>query len=115
MLLLHEQKMIFRFVHCFTVASNAVLGDAMVIIGSTFYAFSNVGQVENSGQNNICICDHMVHLIVYLFQEFLIKNKVDLIELMAFMGLFGALISGCQVYPFSSWSSGKSNIFNVSF
>ena len=55
----------------------------------------------------------MVDLIVCLFQEFLIKNKVDLIELMAFMGLFGALISGCQVYPFSSWSSGKLNIFHV--
>lgn len=52
--------------------SNVVLGDALVIIGSTLYAFTNV------------------------FEEFIIK-KVDFVELMTFLGLFGSLISACQV------------------
>ncbi|KAI5056779.1 hypothetical protein GOP47_0028597 [Adiantum capillus-veneris] len=52
--------------------SNAVLGDALVIIGATLYALTNVSE------------------------EFLIK-KVDFVELMTFLGLFGSIISGCQV------------------
>lgn len=52
--------------------SNAILGDALVIIGATLYALTNVSE------------------------EFLIK-KVDFVELMTFLGLFGSLISGCQV------------------
>ncbi|MCO5551665.1 hypothetical protein L7F22_005169 [Adiantum nelumboides] len=52
--------------------SNAILGDALVIIGATLYALTNVSE------------------------EFLIK-KVDFVELMTFLGLFGTLISGCQV------------------
>lgn len=53
--------------------SNAILGDTLVIIGSTFYAVSNVS-------------------------EELIISKVDFIELMAFLGFFGAIISACQVF-----------------
>ncbi|KAH6559145.1 hypothetical protein KP509_1Z025700 [Ceratopteris richardii] len=52
--------------------SNVILGDALVIIGATLYAFTNVSE------------------------EFIIK-KVDFVELMTFLGLFGFLISGCQV------------------
>ncbi|KAH7314562.1 hypothetical protein KP509_21G009300 [Ceratopteris richardii] len=52
--------------------SNVLLGDALVIIGATLYAFTNVSE------------------------EFLIKN-VDFLELMTFLGLFGSIISGIQV------------------
>lgn len=55
-----------------SAGSNAVLGDALVIIGATLYAFTNVSE------------------------EFIIK-KVDFVELMTFLGLFGSLISACQV------------------
>ncbi|KAH7290866.1 hypothetical protein KP509_30G066800 [Ceratopteris richardii] len=52
--------------------SNVLLGDALVIIGATLYAFTNVSE------------------------EFLIKN-VDFLELMTFLGLFSSIISGIQV------------------
>eukprot|EP00250_Pteridium_aquilinum_P008456 c17958_g1_i1 orf=276-1418(-) len=52
--------------------SNAILGDALVFIGATLYALTNVSE------------------------EFIIK-KVDFVELMTFLGLFGSLISACQV------------------
>lgn len=31
-------------------------------------------------------------------QEFFVKSA-DMVELMAFLGLFGAIVSGCQMYP----------------
>eukprot|EP00249_Psilotum_nudum_P007928 c20917_g1_i1 orf=319-1152(-) len=49
-----------------------ILGDMLVILGSILYAVTNVSE------------------------EFLVK-KVDFIELMAFLGSFGALISACQL------------------
>lgn len=44
-------------------------------------------------------------VVVYFFshcimQEFLVKNA-DRIELMSFLGLFGAIISAIQMYPFN--------------
>ncbi|GAB2235564.1 hypothetical protein Droror1_Dr00025993 [Drosera rotundifolia] len=55
-----------------TARSNPVKGDLLVIAGSTLYAFSNVSE------------------------EFLVKSA-DPVELMAMLGLFGAIISACQI------------------
>lgn len=52
--------------------SNPRKGDAIVIAGATLYAFSNVSE------------------------EFLVKNA-DRVELMAMLGLFGAIISAIQI------------------
>ncbi|GMH09671.1 hypothetical protein Nepgr_011512 [Nepenthes gracilis] len=52
--------------------SNPLKGDLLVIAGSTLYAVSNVSE------------------------EFLVKNA-DKVELMAMLGLFGAIISACQI------------------
>ncbi|CAA7016692.1 unnamed protein product [Microthlaspi erraticum] len=68
--------------------SNPVKGDLLVIVGATLYAVCNVSQ------------------------EFLVTNA-DRIELMAFVGLFGAIIGAIQVSIFErgvlksiDWSSG---------
>ncbi|KAL9261288.1 Solute carrier family 35 member F2-like protein [Drosera capensis] len=57
-----------------TAGNNPVKGDILVIAGSTLYAFSNVSE------------------------EFLVKSA-DMVELMAMLGLFGAIISAYQMYP----------------
>jgi solute carrier family 35 protein F1/2 len=62
--------------------SNPVKGDFLVIAGATLYAVSNVTE------------------------EFLVKNA-DVTELMAFLGLFGAIIAAIQMYP----SNNKAIIF----
>ncbi|MBA0756456.1 hypothetical protein Gogos_019868, partial [Gossypium gossypioides] len=54
--------------------SNPRKGDLLVIAGATLYAISNVSE------------------------EFLVKNA-DRVELMSFLGLFGAIISAIQMYP----------------
>ncbi|XP_023639265.1 solute carrier family 35 member F1-like isoform X3 [Capsella rubella] len=55
--------------------SNPVKGDLLVIAGATLYAVSNVSE------------------------EFLVKNA-DMIELLAFLGLFGAIIAAIQISIF---------------
>ncbi|KAJ0093209.1 hypothetical protein Patl1_26265 [Pistacia atlantica] len=55
-----------------TDGSNPRLGDALVIAGATLYAISNVSE------------------------EYLVKNA-DRIELMSFLGIFGAIISAIQI------------------
>lgn len=55
--------------------SNPVKGDMLVIAGSTLYAISNVSE------------------------EFLVKNG-DRIELMGMLGVFGAMVSACQISIF---------------
>ncbi|KAL1191554.1 hypothetical protein V5N11_002374 [Cardamine amara subsp. amara] len=55
--------------------SNPVKGDFLVLAGATFYAVSNVSE------------------------EFLVKNA-DRIELMSFLGLFGAIIGAIQISIF---------------
>ncbi|GAV69654.1 DUF914 domain-containing protein, partial [Cephalotus follicularis] len=52
--------------------SNPRIGDSLVIAGATLYAISNVSE------------------------EFLVKNA-DRVELMSFLGLFGAIISAIQI------------------
>lgn len=52
--------------------SNPIKGDILVIAGATLYAVSNVSE------------------------EFFVKSA-DMVELMAFLGLFGAIVSGCQI------------------
>ncbi|GAB4857149.1 hypothetical protein Ancab_040515 [Ancistrocladus abbreviatus] len=52
--------------------SNPLKGDLLVVAGSTLYAVSNVSE------------------------EFLVKNA-DRVELMAMLGLFGAITSACQI------------------
>ncbi|XP_006347271.1 solute carrier family 35 member F1-like [Solanum tuberosum] len=52
--------------------SNPIKGDIIVIAGATLYAVSNVSE------------------------EFFVKSA-DMVELMAFLGLFGAIVSGCQI------------------
>lgn len=37
-------------------------------------------------------------LFICLMQEFFVKSA-DRVELMAMLGLFGAIISACQMYP----------------
>ncbi|MFS7944613.1 putative solute carrier family 35 member SLC35F1/F2/F6 [Helianthus anomalus] len=55
--------------------TNLVLGDALVIAGTCFFAFSNVGE------------------------EYCVK-KVGRIEVVAMLGLFGMLVSLTEMYPF---------------
>ncbi|ANM65264.1 solute carrier family 35 protein (DUF914) [Arabidopsis thaliana] len=55
--------------------SNPVKGDFLVLAGATLYAVSNTSE------------------------EFLVKNA-DTVELMTFLGFFGAIISAIQVFPF---------------
>ncbi|XP_035830522.1 solute carrier family 35 member F1 isoform X3 [Helianthus annuus] len=55
--------------------TNPVLGDALVIAGTCFFAFSNVGE------------------------EYCVK-KVGRIEVIAMLGLFGMLVSLIEMYPF---------------
>ncbi|XP_072950801.1 uncharacterized protein [Typha angustifolia] len=62
--------------------SSPVKGDMLVIAGSTLYAISNVSE------------------------EFLVKNG-DRVELMAMLGLFGAVVSACQISIFE-WNELKS-------
>ncbi|KAH9727804.1 solute carrier family 35 protein [Citrus sinensis] len=71
--------------------SNPRKGDALVIAGATLYAVSNVSE------------------------EFLVK-KADRIELMAFLGLFGGIISAVQISILERkelqsihWSAGATN------
>ncbi|KAL6970804.1 hypothetical protein U1Q18_030491 [Sarracenia purpurea var. burkii] len=52
--------------------SNPLKGDMLVIVGSTLYAISNVSE------------------------EFFVKSA-DRVELMAMLGIFGAIISACQI------------------
>ncbi|XP_059300223.1 uncharacterized protein LOC132052623 [Lycium ferocissimum] len=52
--------------------SNPLKGDIIVIAGATLYAVSNVSE------------------------EFFVKSA-DMVELMAFLGLFGAIVSACQI------------------
>ncbi|KAK1322693.1 hypothetical protein QJS10_CPA02g00945 [Acorus calamus] len=78
---------------------NPLLGDALVIAGTLFYAFSNVGE------------------------EFCVKKK-DLMEVLAMLGVFGAIVSICEIAIFESksleaikWSStimSGATIFNLS-
>ncbi|KAJ9555449.1 hypothetical protein OSB04_010063 [Centaurea solstitialis] len=55
--------------------SNPIKGDFLVIAGATLYAVSNVSE------------------------EFLVKRAADKVELMAMLGLFGAIFSAIQMYP----------------
>ncbi|KAI8537672.1 hypothetical protein RHMOL_Rhmol09G0042200 [Rhododendron molle] len=57
--------------------SNPLKGDLLVIAGSTLYAISNVSE------------------------EFFVKSA-DRVELMAMLGIFGAIISACQINPYRS-------------
>ncbi|XP_072950802.1 uncharacterized protein [Typha angustifolia] len=66
----------------FLGGSSPVKGDMLVIAGSTLYAISNVSE------------------------EFLVKNG-DRVELMAMLGLFGAVVSACQISIFE-WNELKS-------
>ncbi|CDP19272.1 unnamed protein product [Coffea canephora] len=52
--------------------SNPIKGDILIIAGATLYAVSNVSE------------------------EFLVKSA-DRVELMAFLGFFGAIVSACQI------------------
>ncbi|KAJ9542716.1 hypothetical protein OSB04_029222 [Centaurea solstitialis] len=58
--------------------SNPILGDAIVIVGTCFFALSNV-HVSNT-------------------QEFCVK-KVGRVEVISMLGLFGMLMSGIEMYP----------------
>ncbi|KAL0392507.1 UNVERIFIED_CONTAM: Solute carrier family 35 member F1 [Sesamum radiatum] len=55
--------------------SNPIKGDLLVIAGATLYGVSNVSE------------------------EYFVKSA-DRIELMAFLGIFGAIVSAIQMYPF---------------
>jgi solute carrier family 35 protein F1/2 len=57
----------------FSGGSNPVKGDFLVLAGATLYAVSNTSE------------------------EFLVKNA-DTVELMTFLGFFGAIISAIQKY-----------------
>ncbi|XP_024987202.1 solute carrier family 35 member F1-like [Cynara cardunculus var. scolymus] len=70
-------------------ASNPVKGDLLVIAGATLYAVSNVSE------------------------EFFVKKAADRVELMAMLGLFGAIFSAIQISVLEKeelksihWSSG---------
>ncbi|KAH9727801.1 solute carrier family 35 protein [Citrus sinensis] len=82
--------------------SNPRKGDALVIAGATLYAVSNVSE-HNAHGNCSYIDSYFVLSIAFiktayslLLLEFLVK-KADRIELMAFLGLFGGIISAVQI------------------
>ncbi|KAG5556589.1 hypothetical protein RHGRI_007005 [Rhododendron griersonianum] len=60
--------------------SKPLLGDLLVIGGTFFYAMSNVGE------------------------EFCVKKK-DRVEVVSMIGLFGTLVSVCQMYPLFLFSN----------
>ncbi|KAL6535010.1 hypothetical protein OROMI_026384 [Orobanche minor] len=63
--------------------SNPIKGDLLVIAGATLYGISNVSEAPG---------------------EFFVKSA-DRVELMAFLGIFGAIISACQItLPFVGFS-----------
>ncbi|KAK9170434.1 hypothetical protein Syun_002574 [Stephania yunnanensis] len=61
-------------------AKNPVLGDVLVVAGTLGYAISNVGQ------------------------EYCVKKR-DRVEFISMLGVFGILVSICQMYPFTCFSN----------
>ncbi|KAI7739015.1 hypothetical protein M8C21_030548, partial [Ambrosia artemisiifolia] len=77
--------------------SNPVKGDLLVIAGATLYAICNVSEVSKMGEP---------------VKEFFTKTA-DQVELLAMLGLFGAIVSGIQISVLERdelksihWSSG---------
>lgn len=80
--------------------SGPLLGDSLVILGTIFFACSNVGEVSNM----LPTC-HDLHFRVpnkphfcSITQEFCVKKK-DRVEVVSMIGLYGLLVSLVQLYP----------------
>ena len=78
-------------------------GDMLVIAGASLYAVSNVTEVSTkshlSAQVYVMGEKYIEGFVSTTFQEYIVK-KSSRIEVMAMLGVFGAIISGIQMYPF---------------
>ncbi|XP_047308762.1 solute carrier family 35 member F1-like [Impatiens glandulifera] len=78
------------------------VGVAVCVAGLVMVIFSDVHATDHSGGNNpikgdmLVIAGATLYAITNVSEEFFVK-KTDRIELMAMLGLFGAIISACQV------------------
>jgi solute carrier family 35 protein F1/2 len=94
---------------CPAEGPNPLKGDLLVFGGATLYAVSNVTEVSANPQLSALQClknmteVYMCAILIYAFlstkfQEYIVK-KGSRVELMAMLGVFGAVISAIQMYP----------------
>ncbi|PIA29707.1 hypothetical protein AQUCO_05800071v1 [Aquilegia coerulea] len=102
---------------CFTIPSVIVLtwlflktkyrykkfaGVAICLIGLVMVVFSDVHASDRAGGSHpikgdlLVIVGSMLYAVTNVSEEFLVKN-VDRVEIMAMLGLFGAVVSACQI------------------
>lgn len=78
------------------------VGVAICVAGLVVVVFSDVHAGDRAGGSNplkgdmLVVAGSMLYAISNVSEEFLVKNA-DRIELMAMLGLFGAIISACQI------------------
>lgn len=81
------------------------VGVAICVAGLVLVVFSDVHASDRAGGSNplkgdvLVIGGSMLYAVSNVSEEFLVK-KGDRIELMAMLGLFGAIVSGCQISIF---------------
>lgn len=77
-------------------------GVAICIIGLVMVIFSDVHRSDRAGGSHpvkgdlLVIAGSMLYAVTNVSEEFLVKSA-DRVEIMAMLGLFGAIISGCQI------------------
>ncbi|XP_071723176.1 uncharacterized protein [Rutidosis leptorrhynchoides] len=95
-----------------------ISGVAICVAGLVMVVFSDVHSADRSGGSNprkgdlLVIAGATLYAISNVSEEYLVKNA-DRVELMAFLGLFGAIISAIQISVFERnelkaihWSAG---------
>ena len=88
----------------FSGGRDPVKGDFLVIAAATLYAISNTSEVSK------CLISYSKYVmdlgsrcvaltsLFLCYRNFFVK-KADRVELMSFVGLFGAIIGAIQMYP----------------
>ncbi|KAL8048794.1 hypothetical protein ABFX02_07G090200 [Erythranthe guttata] len=83
-----------------------MIGVVICVAGLVIVVFSDVHSADrSSGSNNNIKGDLLVlagvtlYGVSYVSQEYFVKSA-DMVELLAFLGMFGAVISAIQMYPF---------------
>ncbi|KAF5187264.1 Solute carrier family 35 member f1, partial [Thalictrum thalictroides] len=77
-------------------------GVAICLLGLVMVVFSDVHASDRAGGSNpikgdlLVIVGSMLYAVTNVSEEFLVKD-VDRVEIMAMLGLFGAIISVCQI------------------
>jgi len=78
------------------------IGVAICVVGLVVVVFSDVHAKDRSGGNNplkgdlLVIAGSTLYAISNVTEEFFVKSA-DRVELMAMLGLFGAIVSACQI------------------